>query len=223
MNCPMLRNFVLWRILNCWIMLGVCLAQSVLTWGLWAGVTSFSSCFCCCRRTRLCVWACCSWNCWAIAFSLSGYNWASKERICYFTASKKTHAHISGRAFWKQVYPVRVSPVVTWSSNIILRERSFSSCCLSSIISLLKSSVFSSSRMSGEPIPSSFSSARFLLGEEPLNSWGEKWNICFRCKLQLVIEEKRKASLHKGDILRPVWFASADCSAAIAASSPAPT
>ncbi|TNN68875.1 hypothetical protein EYF80_020910 [Liparis tanakae] len=58
-------------------------------------------------------------------------------------------------------------------TRIILTERSFSSCCLNSIISLLKSSTFSSSRMSGEPIPSSFSSARRLFGEEPLNSWGE--------------------------------------------------
>lgn len=62
--------------------------------------------------------------------------------------------------------------ILTWSSSIILTDRSFSSCCLSSIISLRKSSVFSSSRMSGEPIPSSFSSARLLFGEEPLNSWG---------------------------------------------------
>lgn len=62
--------------------------------------------------------------------------------------------------------------MLTCSSSIILTERSFSSCCLSSIISLRKSSVFSSSRMSGEPIPSSLSSARLLFGEEPLNSFG---------------------------------------------------
>ena len=52
------------------------------TCGLWAGVRSRSSCWCCCRWTRLCVWACCSWTCWAIAFSFSGYSWASSERIC---------------------------------------------------------------------------------------------------------------------------------------------
>lgn len=53
----------------------------VSTCGLWAGVRSLSSCLCCCRRTRLCGWACCSWNCWVIAFSFSGYNWASMDRI----------------------------------------------------------------------------------------------------------------------------------------------
>ncbi|TNN63094.1 hypothetical protein EYF80_026710 [Liparis tanakae] len=50
-------------------------------------------------------------------------------------------------------------------------ERSLSSCCRSSSISLLTSSTFSSSSVSGEPMPSSFSSARLLLGDEPLNSW----------------------------------------------------
>lgn len=62
------------------------------------------------------------------------------------------------------------------SSSIIRTERSLSSCCLSSTISLRRSSVFSSSKMSGEPIPSSFSSApRLLFGEEPLNScWSKR-------------------------------------------------
>lgn len=55
--------------------------QMFPTCGLWAGVMSLSSCWCCCRQTRPCVGACCSWSCWAIAFSFSGYNWASRERI----------------------------------------------------------------------------------------------------------------------------------------------
>lgn len=49
-------------------------------------------------------------------------------------------------------------------------ERSLSSCCRSSIISRRRSSAFSSSQMSGEPMPSSLSSARRRFGEEPLNS-----------------------------------------------------
>lgn len=60
----------------------------------------------------------------------------------------------------------------TSSSTCMRAERSLSSCCRSSIISLLSSSSFSSSMASGEPIPSSFSSARLLFGDEPLNSWG---------------------------------------------------
>lgn len=150
---------------------------------------SLSSCFC--RRTRFCVWTCSSWTCWAIALSFSGYIWASKERIC--------HAGQEGVAVLHQNL-VKISPgvcesplhlphqAVTWSSSIILTVRSFSSCCLSSIISLLRSSVFSSSRMSGEPIPSSFSSARLLFGEEPLNSWRTQAkieNTWFRCALKL--------------------------------------
>lgn len=54
--------------------------QMFPTCGLWAGVRSLSSCLCCCRWTRLCVGACSSWTCWAIDFSFSGYNWASRER-----------------------------------------------------------------------------------------------------------------------------------------------
>lgn len=61
----------------------------------------------------------------------------------------------------------------TSSSTCMRAERSLSSCCRSSIISLLSSSSFSSSIVSGEPIPSSFSSARLLFGDEPLNSWGD--------------------------------------------------
>lgn len=91
----LVQNSQVNRLISWRLSTGLSLKPDVLTWGLWAGVTSFSSCFCCCRSTRLCVWACCSWNCWAIAFSLSGYNWASRERICYFQHQK---THISGRA-----------------------------------------------------------------------------------------------------------------------------
>lgn len=59
---------------------------------------------------------------------------------------------------------------LTCSSSIMRTERSLSSCCRSSIISRRRSSAFSSSQMSGEPIPSSLSSARRRFGEEPLNS-----------------------------------------------------
>ena len=61
---------------------------------------------------------------------------------------------------------------LTCSSSIMRTERSLSSCCRSSIISRRKSSAFSSSQMSGEPMPSSLSSARRRLGDEPLSSWG---------------------------------------------------
>lgn len=60
---------------------------------------------------------------------------------------------------------------LTCSSICMRASRSLSSCCRSSSISLLSSSIFSSSSVSGDPIPSSFSSARLLLGDEPLNSW----------------------------------------------------
>lgn len=60
---------------------------------------------------------------------------------------------------------------LTCSSSIMRTERSLSSCCRSSIISRRRSSAFSSSQMSGEPIPSSLSSARRRFGEEPLNSY----------------------------------------------------
>lgn len=62
---------------------------------------------------------------------------------------------------------------LTCSSSIMRTERSLSSCCRSSIISRRRSSAFSSSQMSGEPIPSSLSSARRRFGEEPLNSCHE--------------------------------------------------
>lgn len=61
----------------------------------------------------------------------------------------------------------------TCSSSIIRTERSLSSCCRSSIISRRRSSAFSSSQMSGDPIPSSLSSALRRFGEEPLNSCNE--------------------------------------------------
>lgn len=156
--------------------------QMFPTCGLWAGLRSLSSCLCCCRQTRVCVWACCSWTCWAIAFSFSGYNWASRERIWQTEQRRKVSAaYECNTGHWVcpgivlylikwQRLCLMLCLFLTWSSSIILTDRSFSSCCLSSIISLLKSSVFSSSRMSGEPIPSSFSSARLLFGEEPLNS-----------------------------------------------------
>ena len=72
------------------------------------------------------------------------------------------------------------SPILlTCSSSSMRAERSLSSCCRSSSISLLSSSPFSSSSASGEPIPSSFSSARLLLGDEPLNSY--RTNIRASC------------------------------------------
>lgn len=173
------------------------------TCGLWAGERSLSSCWCCCRWTRLCVWACCSWTCWAIAFSFSGYSWASSERICHTGQGRIEGVSLSGTtlaaAFCVQICEIAFRLTLTWSSSIILTERSFSSCCLNSIISLLRSSVFSSSRMSGDPIPSSFSSARLLLGEEPLNSYGgrteNEW-ICVKWTIN------KKAALSRFQVRR---------------------
>lgn len=182
------------------------------TCGLWAGVLSRSSCLCCCSWTRLC-WSC---TCWAMAFSFSGYSWASRARICQTGQQTEVSNYriISCQLVSKCA---ACSPLtLTWSSRIILTERSFSSCCRNSIISLLRSSVFSSSRMSGEPIPSSFSSARLLLGDEPLNSYGQQNKLAYRCQRRI---RKPVITGLKGLL---VWFFWADCSAAIAASSPAP-
>lgn len=137
----------------------ICVELEIPTCGLWTGVRSLSSWLCGCRWTRFCDWA---W--WAIAFSFSGYNWASRARI-YHTWQEDLCLDAQTLNS-SQSYAAGL----TWSSSIILTERSFSSCCLNSIISLLRSSDFSSSRISGEPMPSSFSSARLLFGEEPLNS-----------------------------------------------------
>lgn len=71
----------------------------------------------------------------------------------------------------QQAAPLRL---LTCSSICMRTARSLSSCCRSSSISLRSSSTFSSSRASGEPMPSSFSSARLRLGEAPLNSWAAK-------------------------------------------------
>lgn len=54
----------------------ICVKLEIPTCGLWTGVRSLSSWLCGCRWTRFCDWAC-----WAIAFSFSGYNWASRSRI----------------------------------------------------------------------------------------------------------------------------------------------
>lgn len=54
----------------------ICVKWELPTCGLWTGVRSLSSWLCGCRWTRFCDWAC-----WAIAFSFSGYNWASRARI----------------------------------------------------------------------------------------------------------------------------------------------
>lgn len=54
----------------------ICVKLEIPTCGLWTGVRSLSSWLCGCRWTRFCDWAC-----WAIAFSFSGYNWASRARI----------------------------------------------------------------------------------------------------------------------------------------------
>lgn len=56
--------------------------------------------------------------------------------------------------------------------------------------------------MSGEPMPSSFSSARLLFGEEPLNSWGkqsEKWYVVYAITTIEYREPMEARAV-------PVWF-----------------
>lgn len=202
-----------------------CVKQVFFTWGLWDGVRSLSSCFCCCRWTRPCVWAC-----WAIAFSFSGYNWASMARICH--ARKEIKAPVSNSRIELATRELSC-PLCLVSLHIQTLPDLPASFWLSalSLAAALTQSSPSSSPQSFPP-PECLVSRSLHLSPPHASSLGrshltpvDKTEICIRWPLKLIFEGQQTLimALLGVSVLRlPVWFVWADCSAAVAVSSPAP-